>query len=196
LVPAPDKEPPEQEPAPAPEIASRADSLIASCLNPESLKKRFPGDNHVEDPPTPSAAPPEDLKPNPVSLAEGRIDSADGSLAAMLSAVCIANSIRVNPFHPLVRDWARDGVTMERLKDAIATAKQRKGTEPVPAAYLDRILGDTSKPVDNSWKRDDAKAAAMCRELDIPGPKRGEEMQAFHARVETALRDRARRQVA
>lgn len=140
---------------------------------------------------------PEPPGAEPITLAEARIDSDDATPAGTLSAICIANGIRINPFHPLVVEWAREGVTIERLKSAIATARQRKpAPESIPAAYLDKILQDHGKPsVDTGWKRDDAKAMQLCQNLGIPGPKRGEEMPAFHARIEQALRDNAMSQV-
>lgn len=130
-------------------------------------------------------------------LAEARIDSEDATPGGILSGICVANSIRINPFHPLMIDWVRDGVTVNALKDAIATARQRKPVpESIPPAYLDKILQDRGKPtVDTGWKRDDNKAAALCQQLGIPGPKRGEEAQAFHGRIERALAERAREQV-
>lgn len=144
-----------------------------------------------------AAAAIEKIQHQPLPLAEARIDSAESTPAGTLSAICIANGIRANPFHPLVVEWARDGVTVDGLKNAIATARQRKPPpENIPPAYLDKILQDRGKPApDTGWRRDDAKAANLCAELGIPGPKRGEEMPAFHARVEAAIHERARSQV-
>lgn len=159
-------------------------------LNP---KQRFPGvDSTTTTAATAGAAALKDLKAKPLSLDEARIDSADPTTAGILASVCIANSIRATAFHPLVIEWVMIGVTVDRLKHAIATAKQRKGEAQIPLAYLDPILRDERKAVDSGWKRDDAKASQLCGELGIPGPKRGEEMTAFHGRVEQALADRAR----
>lgn len=131
---------------------------------------------------------------------EADVRKADDAPAGLLAAVCQRNGITANAFHPLVVDWARDGVTVDRLKAAIATARmpQRKGDGQVPLAYLDPILRDqaASKPKSASWKSDDAAAEALCRELGIKGAKQGEMREAWHARIDAALAEQSRRKVA
>lgn len=175
---------------------SEAEAKLASSQkpvnpNPDS-EKRFPGGEGTPDSAaTLGAAALERLR-TPLPMAETRIDSDDNTPAGTLAKVCCDNAIRTTPFHPLVVEWAREGVTVQRLKAAIATARQRKGDGKIPVAYLDPIVRDNSKPVDNSWKRDDATATELCAALGIPGPKRGELAPEFHGRVETALAERAR----
>lgn len=114
--------------------------------------------------------------------------------AGHLAAVCLANSIRATAFHPLVVEWAKDGVTVEHLRDAIAKARStRKGDGPIPPSYLDPILADRGKAgPDSRWKSDDSAAEKLCRELGIPGAKIREERAEWHARISQALHERAR----
>jgi len=88
------------------------------------------------------------LKTNPPTLAESKIDSHDGTAAGILSAICTANGVRpATPFHPLVVEWAREGISVDKLKHAIGVARQRKpAPQPISPAYLDPILHDESKP--------------------------------------------------
>jgi uncharacterized protein YdaU (DUF1376 family) len=173
----------------------------SSSLYPEpkpSSEKRFPGGDTTPDPATsPAAAPAEPrAEPPPVTLAEARID--EGTPAAMLAAVCTANGVTpATPFHPLVVEWAKAGITMDRLKAAIATARLRKPKpEKIPPGYLDTILMDKSKPVDSRWKKDDGEAERLCRELGIPGAKVNEDRFDWHSRIARALQNQAQRQVA
>lgn len=133
-----------------------------------------------------------------LALGEAKIDTE--TPAAHLASVCLANGIRASAFHPLVVEWARNGVTVEGLKAAIAKARLNKPfPEKIPPAYLDPILADASesKPRrDQSWKQDDNKARSLCRELGIPVSVGNEGYPEFHARIERALLDRERRQVA
>lgn len=135
----------------------------------------------------------ESLKPR--NAPAGRIEGGDETPAGELAAVCIANGIRANAFHPLVVEWAREGVTVEKLRDAIVTARTRKGDGSIPPAYLDPILRDGAKPAEQPWRSDDQAAIAKGRELGIEA-KRGEDFHAFRRRIDEALHQRARRAVA
>ena len=73
----------------------------------------------------------------PLALAESKLDPE--TPAAILASICVANSIRATAFHPLVVEWAREGITVEKLKAAIAKALMRKGNGKIPLAYLDPI---------------------------------------------------------
>lgn len=131
----------------------------------------------------------------PLALAEARIDPETPT--GILASVCVANGIRVTAFHPLVVEWARDGVTPDRLRSAIATAKMRKGEESIPPAYLDRILGDEparAKP--SAWRGNDGEARKLCAQLGIKPDKVGESREAWHQRIEQALAEQARQRVA
>lgn len=148
-----------------------------------------PSDQRYQGRETP---PPE---PSALALAEARLNP--DTPAATLASICFANGVRVTPFHPLVVDWAREGITPERLREAIATAKMRKGEENIPAAYLDRILeDDPSKSKAKPWKTNDSEAERLCQQLGIKGAKVGESLEAWHRRIETALSEQARKRVA
>lgn len=90
----------------------------------------------------------QNLKDKPPTLDEARISSNDATPAGILSAICTANGISPStPFHPLIVEWAREGFTVDRVKHAIAVARERKpAPQKIPPAYLDTILRDESKP--------------------------------------------------
>lgn len=186
-------EKPEGEPALVPETKQPPTASHQPESNPPS-GKRFPGrDTTGESAGTFAAASMKNLQP---PGPEANVETENSTPAGMLAAVLLRNQIKATAFHPLVVDWARDGVTVEGIRAAIATARLRKpAPDNIPLAYLQTILADKSRPVDSSWKRDDAKAAALCSELGIPGPKRGELSPEFHGRIEQALAERARSQV-
>lgn len=147
---------------------------------------------------TAAAAVFENLKtqPQPPSLQEARIDSSALTPAGVLAAICVANGIKATAFNPLVIEWAMRGYTSDRLKGAIATARQRKPMpQSIPLAYLDPILAsDETKPADTGWRRDPNAAAAKGREVGIHA-RPGEEMPDFVRRIDEALHERARAQV-
>jgi uncharacterized protein YdaU (DUF1376 family) len=174
-----------------------------SYPQPELVPTRASQATANHQPPTKSKTYPQQAPPGiettepphtPLALAEAKLNP--DTPAAILAAVCVANSIRATAFHPLVVQWASEGVTIERLKSAIATAKQRKGDASIPIAYLDPILGDDSKPAQKPWKNDDAEAEALCAKLGIRTAKPGESREAWHQRIETALAEQARAKIA
>ncbi len=73
-----------------------------------------------------------------------------------------ANGIKGNAFHPLVVEWAREGIDAERLKAAIAKARQRPGKESgsFGCEYLDPILHDETKPAAEVHAEKASKSAA------------------------------------
>lgn len=159
-------------------------NLNPDVLNPESLKQHSPVAKH-------DAAKPSTVEP--LSLEEAKLEGGPETPSAILASVCIANGIRANAFHPLLVEWAREGITVERLKEAIAKASQSK-TGTIPVAYLDPILHDDSKPVDNSWLRDDDACVKFGQELGVI-PRGGEEFPAYRHRIKDALSKRARSKV-
>lgn len=132
---------------------------------------------------------------------ETKIEAQEDTPAGMLAAVLRVNDIVANAFHPLVVEWAREGTTVDQLRTSIATARQRKPKpERIPLAYLDPILADiragTMRKAPAAWRTDDNAAEVFARELGIRGAKIGEDRTAFHKRIEQALADRGRRDVA
>lgn len=175
-----------EKPNLVPEKNQTCNQPSAVSHQPESKppsEKRFPGREGTSRP-----------EHEPLALAEARLDPA--TPAAILASVCVANGIRTTAFHPLVVEWAQLGVTTERLKSAIATARMRKGEAVIPVAYLDPILRDDDKPQIKPWKSDDAEAEALCRKLGVKGAKPGEPREVWHQRIEMALAEQARSRVA
>lgn len=117
-----------------------------ASLQPKA-EKRFPDASSIpESAGVRGAAVLESLKA--LSLAEAKIPGGEDTPAAMLASVLRANGLRGNSFHPLVVEWAREGVTVAKLKDAITRARQRPGKDvgTFGPEYLDPILHDESKP--------------------------------------------------
>lgn len=56
-----------------------------------------------------------------------------------LHGICAANSVRCSTAHPMLVDWAREGLTAANLTRAITEARKSKAGELNPA-YLERIL--------------------------------------------------------
>lgn len=100
-----------------------------------------------------------------LSLQEAKIDGGPETPAAHLASVLKANGCSGNAFHPLLVEWAREGVTVDRLKDVIARARQRPGKEKgdIGPAYLDKILHDETKPAAqvHAEKASDASRKSM-----------------------------------
>lgn len=115
-----------------------------------STKERIPGDGDISgSAATLGAAALTGLKAKALTLDQAKIEGGEDTPAAPLAAVLFANGIKGNAFHPLVIEWAREGITVERLKDAIAKARQRPGKDKpgtFGCEYLDPILHDESKP--------------------------------------------------
>lgn len=86
--------------------------------------------------------------PQRLTLDEAKISGGEDTPAAHLASVLRANGVKGNHFHPLVVEWAQEGVTVEKLKEAIAKARQRPGKEKgtFGPEYLDPILHDETKP--------------------------------------------------
>lgn len=128
-------------------------------------------------------------------LSEARINP--DTPAGILASVCVANSIQATAFHPLVVEWARDGVTVEGLKSAIATARIRKPSpQKIPVAYLDTILADVGSPkVDARWRTDDGECERVARELGLWPARAKESWNDLRNRIAEALHSEARKAV-
>lgn len=128
------------------------ESTLASSHKPVTSnqeKQRFPDMNQAPDSVgTACAAAFENLKTKALTLNEAKIPGGQETPAGVLASVLLANGVKGNAFHPLVVEWAREGVTVEKLKDAIAKARQRPGKETgtFGVAYLDPIIHDETKP--------------------------------------------------
>lgn len=85
-------------------------------------------------------------KPNPEVVAHIdrlRVTAAQGSdlhaKVGELYGICAANSIRCSTTHPLLLDWAREGLTPANLTRAITEARKANSGQLNPA-YLDPII--------------------------------------------------------
>jgi uncharacterized protein YdaU (DUF1376 family) len=114
--------------------------------NQEKQKQRISNPGDFDSAGTVGDAALEGLKA--LSLQEAKIDGGPETPAAILASVLKANGLRGNAFHPAIVEWARTGITVEKLKDAIAKARQRPGKERgvFGPEYLSPILYDESKP--------------------------------------------------
>lgn len=116
-----------------------------------------------------------------------------------LHALCTANNVRCNAMHPQLVEWARDGVTVEQLREAIVQARITKPPEeslnpPYLAPILERVRAGR-QPQNAAWKSDDQAALAKGLEVGIK-PKPGEDFHTFRNRIGDAIANQARRHVA
>jgi uncharacterized protein YdaU (DUF1376 family) len=97
-----------------------------------------------------------------LTLDQAKIPGGDETPAAVLASVLTANGLRGNAFHPAVVEWARDGITVDRLKAAIAKARQRPGKERgvFGPEYLSPILYDETKPAAQVYQERASETAA------------------------------------
>lgn len=143
----------------------RAEVEVEVEVEVEAKEKRIPGvANSPESAAARGAALLADLKakPPPLSTEDAKIDGGNDTPAAVLAKVLHSNGLRGNAFHPAVVEWARDGITVDRLKDAIARARQRPGKDKgtFGPEYLTPILYDESKPAAQVQAEKVTKAAA------------------------------------
>lgn len=117
-----------------------------STPNPEKQKRTVQIGDRADSAGTFGAAALQGLKPD--ASPAGRIEGGNETRAGELAGILVANGLRGNAFHPLIVEWAREGITPERLKAAIAKARQRPGKETgvFGPEYLDPILHDETKP--------------------------------------------------
>lgn len=179
-----------------------AAEMLASSHKPEvqkpSEKQRYEARDIPDSAGSRGAAALEELKTKALTLDEAKIPGGPQTAAGVLASVLKANNCRGNAFHPTVIEWAMLGITVDRLKAAIAKARQRPGKEhpaSIDCSYLDPIVREDEKPAgDTRWRTDDDAAVAKGRELGLEA-KRGEDFYAFRQRIGEALSERARRTV-
>jgi uncharacterized protein YdaU (DUF1376 family) len=167
---------------------ANAPALPSQCPIP------IPEPKQSQEPPSPDSnnnAPPQ-AQP---------MGAVDDSKAHELGAICSINRVEGGWYNSeYVRQWVRDGVSGEQLREAIAIARSTGKPDPqvIPVRYMlpivARVVSGGGKPVDNSWRRDEKRAVAKGREVGV-NPRIGEDMGAFVRRVDEALSQRARSQV-
>lgn len=141
-----------------PQSEGNASGMLTSNQEPKPKpEKRIPdASGNPESAASRGAAALQDLR------AGAKIDGGAESPAAVLAMVLRENNLRGNAFHPLVVEWSREGITVERLKAAITKARSRPGKETgtFGPEYLDPILHDESKPAAQVHAEKASQAAA------------------------------------
>lgn len=124
----------------------------------------------------------------------------DPGQRGILHAVCAANNVKANAFHPQIVEWARAGVTQDQLRDAIVQARISKPPDvTLTPAYLapivERIVaGKGNGSTSQAWKVDDDAAIKTGAKLGVK-PKPGEDFHHFRQRISDAMATSARQQV-
>lgn len=69
-------------------------------------------------------------------------------------AVALRNArVVVRSTDAILHQWLKDGITTERLLEAVSVARIRKPNEAIPAAYLDKIVRDNPAPADSKGQQ-------------------------------------------
>lgn len=101
-----------------------------------NASKTHNGRNALQSPDSRLQSPNTNQEKDSALLSEGKVSPA-GEMAVALRAL----GVQVTSQHPLLLGWIRDGFTTQKATDATALARMRKPyPEPIPAAYLDRVL--------------------------------------------------------
>lgn len=54
-------------------------------------------------------------------------------------------NVQISSMDVIIQDWIRDGITIERLLEAVAIARLTKPREVIPARYVDKIVRDEKR---------------------------------------------------
>lgn len=136
-------------------------------------------------------------EPQPLSLQEAKAQAPPGDPRGILAAICTANGVKATPFNPVLYEWAERGITAERLKSAIATARLRKpAPENIPLKYLEPILLEEPKTqVGGGWATDERACQEKAKELGLWPCRKGEGWPELRARIREKLHEHSRAQV-
>lgn len=115
--------------------------------------------------------------------------------ATAIAVLLRVEQVSTTAMNPTVIGWAEKGIRDEQLKAALALARQRREDEgslqPINVGYLNACLQSVlkpAKPKGDAWWQSVPAMEAKARELGIAGARPGEEMDAFKARITTAIR--------
>lgn len=73
------------------------------------------------------------------------------SPASTLAAALRELGVRITSAHPLLQSWLQSGIALDEAREAVALARQHKpAPEPIPAAYLDRVLQSQRQAIANA----------------------------------------------
>lgn len=169
-----------------PEVISSV--VIETTVAPEPPAEKIPADA-VDQTPTPPPHVAAAVAALRVGLAVG---TAQHDRAGELWGVMAANGVRGTACHPTVVEMARDGVTVEELRKAIAKARQSKdGTLSPP--YLAAIIGDLRANPEkangkaHAWATDERATEAKARELGLWPAKGGESWDGLRNRIRAKI---------
>jgi len=71
----------------------------------------------------------------------------DATMRGALAKALRELGVTVTPSHPAMVGWVRDGITQERLVDAVERCRAHKPLpEQIPANYLDKVVRDKGPP--------------------------------------------------
>ncbi len=133
------------------------------------------------------------------TLDQLRVTAAQGTdlhaRAGELFEALAANSVRCNPAHPQIVEWARQGVTVAEIRKAIARARQSNGGQLNPA-YLAQVMATTkSEGAGNgkasAWATDERACEAKARELGLWPARAGEDWNGLRGRIRAEIARRA-----
>lgn len=74
--------------------------------------------------------------------------------------------VRVTSQDPVLATWLRDGISVERLIEAVSIARISKPHEAIPAKYLDKIVRDESRSLERNKTRAQAAVDAFLKETE------------------------------
>lgn len=96
--------------------------------------------------------------------------------------------------HPAVQEWATKGVTLEILTQAVAVARESKGTVKIPPGYLVPIVNDLLNPPAGAPARPNAPQAKPRIPTGTDPKGLDESYDAYNARITKAEADRRKGQ--
>lgn len=156
-----------------------------------------PADAVDPPPPTPTATVAAAVDALRVGLAVG---TAEHDRAGELWGVMAANGVKGTAAHPAVVEMARDGVSAEQLRKAIAEARKSNGAQLNPAylaAIVDRLKTEPTKGDGkaSAWATDERATEAKARELGLWPAKANESWNDLRNRIRTKMARQAEESV-
>jgi hypothetical protein len=132
----------------------------------------------------------------------GGVRAAEGDVDRHVAVSVLLRSLGVSPMtgaHPMAMAFANTGASDEQLRAAVEIARERKpAPQPISPNYLQPILAEVLNPPEMRQKKRDAwwltneSMSAKARELGISDAYRGEEPNAFKARIQQAIEAQGR----
>ncbi|MES2346273.1 MAG: YdaU family protein [Pseudomonadota bacterium] len=163
---------------------------------PDSRLQKNDNDDSTDSGSASSSADDPDLPPGagaplpPLEPAESPTDP------AVVIAVALRKlHVNANSMHPAVIDWATRGVTIAKLAEAVAIARDSKPTGTIPPNYLVGIVNDLLNPPAAAPGHSAPRPPAQPRKPTGTDPKGiDESYDAYNARITKAEADRRKGQ--